>query len=379
MSGCRSRLTVQEGEKIAFLRLFLVVSLVMVHFESLYGSEINPRSGYFGQDHPLASIVVSFFLFVGFTAVPALSVISGYLFFMGADCRRPPPFLDKWRRRLRSLVVPFLIWGGLFALLGLAAARAGTGFFEDRFADGPEFWRDFLNAWMGISEYPIAAQLWFVRDLIVTMAVSPLIWLAIGRAPRITLAVLCALWLGNQNLWIFMRLDVCGFFALGAAFAMHGWPRDIPRRYALPLLAIFLGLVLVRTVAPYFLGETESWGLYWMTCLMRILGVLTAWGAAPLFMGAGAMAITARYGYLAFFMHCAHFPPILAIKTVFGKLIEPQSSLAHLGIYALTVTCTIAGVAIAAHLIQMVSPGLFSILSGGRIAPDKGGRRPVPA
>jgi succinoglycan biosynthesis protein ExoH len=351
----------------------------MLHFEGLYGSDINPRSGYFGQDYPLASIVVSFVLFVGYTAVPALSVISGYLFFLGADRRTPPKFVAKWRKRLRSLLVPFLIWGGLFAVLGLVAARMGIGFLETRFQPGPGFWLNFLDAWTGYNTYPVAAQLWFVRDLILTVAVSPLIWIAVGWAPRITLAALCALWLGDHNLWIFTRLDVFGFFALGAAFAMHGWHREVPRRFALPLLLVFLALVFVRTVAPYFLGTTEGWGLYWMTCVMRVLGVVTAWGAAPLLMVGFVPAVVERYGYLAFFMHCAHFPPILIVKIVFGKLIDPQSSLEHLAIYALTIACTLAAVAVAAHLIRMISPALFATLAGGRTGPESGRRRAVTA
>jgi succinoglycan biosynthesis protein ExoH len=351
----------------------------MLHFEGLYGSGIDPRSGYFGQDHPLASIVISFVVFVGYTAVPALSVISGYLFFLGADRRTPPRFLAKWRKRVRSLLVPFLIWGGVFAVLGLVTARLGIGFFGNRFEPGPDFWRNFLNAWIGYSTYPAAAQLWFVRDLIVTVAVSPLIWIAVSRAPRLTLAALCALWLGDHNLWIFIRLDVVGFFALGAAFSMHGWRRDIPERLALPLLLVFLALVFVRTVAPYFLGTTDGWGLYWMTCIMRVLGVVTAWGAAPLLMAGVVPAVVERYGYLAFFMHCAHFPPILFVKTAFGKLIDPQSSLEHLAIYALTVSCTIASVVVGAQLLRMISPALFATLSGGRTGPETRTRRAVAA
>lgn len=378
-SDCRPFLTTDEKEKIAFLRIFLVIALVMLHFEGLYGTSVNPRDGYFGQEFTFASIIISFVCFIAYTAVPALSVISGYLFFMGADRRTPPRFAMKWRKRLSSLVLPFVIWGGLFATLGFLAARAGTGLFEARFLPGPDLWKAFLNAWIGYSANPLAGQLWFVRDLIVTVAVSPLIWIAIGYAPRVTLVSLCLLWLGDHNLWIFLRLDVCGFFALGAAFAMHGWSREIPRRLSWPLLTIFLVFVVARTVAPYFIGTTEGWGLYWATCFIRVFGVVTAWGSASLFMSRPVHGVVERYGYLAFFLHCAHYPPIIFVKAVFGKVIDPQNSLAHLLVYGLTVACTIAAVIISAYIMQSFSQGFFSVLSGGRTSPEIGRQQTVAA
>lgn len=374
-TSSKSRLLTQdEREKIAFLRLFLVFLLVMNHFGGLYGSEYPANFGYLGQDYPFAAITVAFLNFVSFTAVPTLSVVSGYLFFIKADRSTPPDFMRKWSGRLRSLVLPFLIWSSTFVLLAYIAFRV-SGAFPEIFApeDGNRL-MSIGNAWLAIDNYPFAIQLWFVRDLIVTVAISPLIWVLMGRVPVLTLATLVVLWLADQNLWIFIKLDVVGFFSLGAGFAMHGWRRNLPKRFVLPLFAVFLVLVFMRTMAPVYLGRIEGWDIHIATCLMRIVGTVTIWNLATLLITASWIrALTANFSYLAFFMHCAHYPPILAIKTIFGKVLDPQDSLMQLGVYFSTVFITVAGITITAHLMQMVAPGLFSILSGGRTAPKEGG------
>lgn len=368
----RIHLTPDENDRIGFLRVFLVFMLVLVHFGSPYGDDLSVKAGYAGQDHAFAAIVISFLNFLGYTAVPALSVISGYLFFMGADRDTPPAFRVKMLRRVRSLVLPFLIWSGAFVLLGYVLFRFGGGY-DTTFApaDG-NLLRSLGDAWLGIEGYPLAIQLWFVRDLVLTVAISPVIWFLVGRAPILTLSALFVLWLSGYTLFIFTKLDVVGFFSLGAAFAMHGWRRDLPRRFAAPLLVVFLGLVLARTVLPYLLGiDPESHALYIATCLMRVVGLVAIWTAAPLLMIAPARRLVSGFGSLPFFIHCAHYPPIFLIKTAAGKLIAPESSAAHLFLYVGTVALTLIATVAAARLIWMLSPGLFSLLSGGRaqIAP----------
>ncbi|WP_111428288.1 acyltransferase [Rhodobacteraceae bacterium DSL-40] len=365
------RLSAEEHERIDFLRILLVLLLVLLHFGGLYGANYNPNLGYVGQDEAFAAIVVSYIHFLGFTAVPALSAISGYLFFMGARPGKAPDFLRKVKSRVRSLGLPFLIWSTVFMLLGYALFRLLPGQYSDVFApaDG-NLVRSIGNAWLGIDGFPLAIQLWFVRDLIVTVLISPLIWLLVSRVPVPLLLGLLVLWFAEHDLWIFTKLDVVGFFTLGAAFAVHGWRRDLPRRWVLPLLAVFLLLVLLRSLAPALLDiEPESRGLYIATCLMRIVGLVTVWSAAPLLMGGLLGAITPQVSYMAFFMHCAHFPPIIVVKMLFGRLLDPAGSLVHLAVYFGTVIVTIAVIALAAHLMRHATPRLFSVLSGGRTGP----------
>lgn len=361
-------LTELDRRRIGWLRLVLVLALVFLHYGGVYASNLSPYRGYQGQALPVASIAISFILYVGFTAVPAMSAISGFLFFSKATRDTPPDFATKMRRRVHSLVVPYVIWGTGFALAGLLAHLAVPSLFANFYGDRIDL-AGFVNAALGITRNPLAFQLWFVHDLIVTVALSPLVWLLIGRIPWLTIAVLVPLWIFDVDTVIFHRLDVMIFFCFGAACAMHGVRPDVPRRWILPLFGLFLAAVLVRTLAPWLLGRTEGLDFDVATAAMRVLGALAVWNVSVLLLENRFADWVERNGYMAFFVHCAHYPPILLLKLGLGSLIDPTSEVMQLGLYVLTVSLTIWGCLVAGRMLGSISPRLFRILSGGRVAP----------
>lgn len=356
-----------DRQRISYLRLVLVLALVFLHYGGLYGSDYSPYRGYQGQELPVASILISFVLYIGFTAVPAMSAMSGFLFFRGATRNLPPDFVRKWRGRAVTLVLPFLLWSAGFAALAYAVHLLEPSMFRSDFStEDRSTIRMLADAILGVTRTPVAFQLWFVRDLIVTIAVSPVIWLLMGRVPRITIAVLVVLWVADHDLWIFQRLDVPLFFAFGAACAMHGWRPDLPKRWILPVFALFLAVAMGRTVAPYFVGRAAGLDFDIATAAMRVLGALAVWNAASLALEGAFAAWVQRNSYMAFYIHAAHYPPILFIKIILASFINTQSELGQIALYFVTVGVVIALLIASAHVMQRWLPGLFKVLSGGR-------------
>ena len=361
-----------DRRRIGFLRLVLVLALVFLHYGGVYGSSFSPYRGYQGQPLPVAAILISFVLFIGFTAVPAMSAISGFLFFQGATPQRPPDFARKLRRRVHSLVIPFLIWGTLFALVGYAVHLVYPDLFAAFFAKDQSFLRTWGNAIIGINRTQVAFQLWFIRDLILTVAVSPLIWLLVGRLPWPSLAALVPLWILDYDLVIFHRLDVLLFFSFGAACAMHGFRPELPKRWVVPVFVLFLMAAMARTLAPWALGRADGLDFDVATGAMRILGALAVWNAALLVIDSRFAAWVGRNTYMAFFIHAAHYPPILFIKLSLGSMIDPMSEVAQITLYLLTVSLTISGLIALGRLLERQTPRLFKVISGGR---TEGGSR----
>lgn len=356
-----------DRRRISYLRLVLVLALVFLHYGGVYGSEYSPYRGYQGQEFPIASILISFVLYLGFTAVPAMSAISGLLFFRGATRDVAPDFMRKWRRRAVTLVLPFLLWSFGLAAVAYTAHLVEPGLFAPDFStENRHPWHMLADALLGATRTPVAFQLWFIRDLIVTIAVSPIIWLLIGRAPRVTLASLAILWVADHDLWIFQRLDVLLFFCVGAACAMHGFRPDLPRRWILPVFILFLVVVMGRTVAPYFLGYAQGWGLEIATAAMRVLGALAVWNMASLVLDGAFAAWTQRNSYLAFFIHAAHYPPILFVKILLARIVNTETESGQIVLYGLTVAITISLCIVSGRLLQRWMPGAFRVLSGGR-------------
>lgn len=100
----------------------LILALVFLHYGGVYGATLSPFVGYQGQPSPVASILVSFVLFFAFTAVPMLAALSGWLFFRGSSKTAPPPFVRLWRKRMTSVVAPFVLWSA-GAVAGAMALR----------------------------------------------------------------------------------------------------------------------------------------------------------------------------------------------------------------------------------------------------------------
>lgn len=358
-----------DRRRIAWLRLVLVLALVFLHYGGVYGSELSPYRGYQGQPLPVASILISFILYIGFTAVPAMSAISGYLFFHGATRDTPPDFMRKMRRRVQSLLLPLIIWGAGFATVGVLAHLAFPSLFANFFANGRNPAVNWLDAAFGLTRTPLAFQLWFVRDLFVTVMLSPLIWLLAGRLPWLTIAVLVPLWVLDVPTVIFYRLDVLIFFCFGATCAIHGLRPDLPRRFILPVFALFLAVVLARTVAPYYVGRTMGLDFDIATAAMRVLGAIAVWNVAALLLEGRIADWVVKNAYMAFFIHAAHYPPILFLKLGFGAAIDPMSEVAQIGLYVVTVSLTIWLCLTVGRLLQARTPETFRILSGGRTRP----------
>src|SRR5262249_13398521 len=158
---------------------------------------ILPEWGLDVSGHRLATAVDSFVLFLFFAAVPLLSVISGWLFFsFRGDPRHA--LEEQIKRRFRSLYLPLvasnIVW--LCVLLALFAVAPSHPVFRElsynlSTMDG---W-DWLNTVFAISDNPIAYQFWFVRDLFVTVLVSPLLWLMLTRAPYTGALVFACIWI----------------------------------------------------------------------------------------------------------------------------------------------------------------------------------------
>lgn len=124
--------------------------------------------------------------------------------------------LKKLQKRVRTLVVPFILWNVIFVLwyviLDITPWVSGyvnsTGIIEA--------WKS-LQIWESIYNMltePAGFHLWFLRDLIVFMAISPLLWL-ISKRSRIAAIVLSVV-LNHWMAWVF-------WFWLGLTIRVSEW------------------------------------------------------------------------------------------------------------------------------------------------------------
>lgn len=133
-----------------WLRFPLIVGVVFIHcFGEPFDYESINFSHLTGIDYyNLFRVSISHVL--THVCVPTFYLISGYLFFIGLEKWNWNNYLNKLRKRVRSLLVPFLIWNTIYILLTLFSVIRHEGwigiqsFFEDN-----GYWRLYwdCNQW----------------------------------------------------------------------------------------------------------------------------------------------------------------------------------------------------------------------------------------
>ena len=100
-----------------WLRFPLIVGVVFIHcFGSSFDYEAIDFAHLTGLDfYDLFRVSVSRVL--THVCVPTFYLISGYLFFIGLEKWNGKVYLNKLKKRIKSLLVPFLIWNTICILL----------------------------------------------------------------------------------------------------------------------------------------------------------------------------------------------------------------------------------------------------------------------
>ncbi len=373
-------MTADFRDRINACRFLLIVGLVFLHFGAYPGSEVSPFRGMQSGGYALATFVNSFFLFFFLSAVPLLSAISGYLFFREADYSRGF-FVKRWKSRAQSILLPMISWNLLALLLFTAIAwldpassLLGIVKYDVRSMD----LRDLVNALLGIRRHPIIFQFWFLRDLLLTILLTPVLALLLRRIPWLGLAGLFLVWMTDSDLGIFFRTDVLFFFYAGALLQVRGkTPPVLAPNVALWTLAAYVILVACRTAAPLVVPESSGVGtiLYGPGAkLLRVLGVVVAWNVAPLILRGRIGPALLFVAPSAFFLHAIHWPMNQFVKVAVAHILGSDSNPALVAIYLVTVAVTIALSLAVAMGLSRFTPALFKHLSGGRLLPTASAR-----
>lgn len=91
-------LTKEQSKTLTLLKGFAIILVVMIHCDVRNVMGTEHLSGLDLYMQGLTRVIV-------INAVPLFFFISGYLFFLKKDT-----YLNKWKKRFKSLVIPYIIW-----------------------------------------------------------------------------------------------------------------------------------------------------------------------------------------------------------------------------------------------------------------------------
>ncbi|MCM1070151.1 MAG: acyltransferase [[Clostridium] fimetarium] len=312
--------------------------------------------------------------------VPLFFAISGFLFFYRKDPDAPGFYPAQWRKRVSGLLVPYLLWNVLaFGWLLLKAGplerffpnMAGVDLSAGKFL--LSFWEFSYTGEPSVPQFyepassPADFPLWFIRDLMVLVLLTPLIRIVSRLTRGWIVAVLCACFACGW--WPSVPGFSCTgvtFFTLGAWLALV---RVNPvrlllesrqsRRVLALLAAVYAAAAVVELYNPgTFIGERAHGAgiLAGVPLLTACFGSFVArgWRVAP------------WLGRSAFFVYAFHGLVNSTVASAVTKIARPDGSAAWILCY-LAAIAALWGISEIAYLAaRRLSPRLTSWLCGGR-------------
>lgn len=284
-------------------------------------------------------------------------LIAGYLFFWTLKPELSG-FVEKWKKRLRSLVMPYLIWSvigfaGFMLLYGMDGTRQLVGR-RSSIAEGD--WTQMLRT---ILWSPVPYQFWYVRDLCALILMSPLIYVAARFLGWWLGVAMAACWFaGILPSWP----DQSGltFFTLGAVLATR---RVVPdwnlRPWLLPSLALWVSASVVNTVL-HPLGNPVPW----INKVVNIAWLVALWALLDLIRGRARERMV-QAATFTFFVFAAHEPLMGAMRKVVFKFVPFNGVNSMVGFFLLPVV-TLAICLVVGAMLRRRSPAVFRMLTGGR-------------
>ena len=346
-----------QSEAIDRLRFPMAVAVVVLHYCMTLSMDATG---------PMRVLYIVYQEGICRLAVPCFFIISGFLFFNNLQ----EWSWDEWRRKLKSrvrtLLFPYILWNiiALLAFWGYDNLHGNPISLFRQFQNYGGlrmFWSAHGGIPIGSSAFPVDGPLWFIRDLIYFVILTPFIYLFIRRTKVYGILAICVLFL------IVRRAVPEGmvFFMIGAYLQLS--KKNIiqlvwPHKWWLSLLAV---LLLIATCVLQ--DHSEYWGRF-IKFFFLICGIASAFCFASRDKDRKEVKLNQFLLLSSFFVFAAH--DILILRKVACPIVAqaiPTDALWG-NIIALFLTPTLAIVICLGifFLLQKILPRTTGVLTGNR-------------
>lgn len=297
---------------------------------------------------------------LGQIAVPGFFMVSSYLFYRNFKWAK---LACKWKSRIRTILVPYLLWNFLYYAGYGAATRlpAIQGLIGK--PPVPFNLESLLDALVNYTYNPV---FWYLYQLILLIVLAPVIYAVfrntVAGGAALGLMVF-ALWKG----WDFpcLNMDALFYYCTAAYISLHrtawgGFAEKRPNRRQLLLGTGVLAVLLVflvlggRPGSPLFASPL-------LTVLVRLWGVCAAW----FLLGSICLPPAGEWMKHNFFLYAIHFAWVRLFNKLGARLLPAQPA-AALVTYLLMPLLMVLMSTLLVKALNSTLPRLYRLLAGGR-------------
>lgn len=289
----------REKNKISYLHFIMSVLVVLIH-------SIN-------NDTKLERFF-SIESGIGQFAVPLFFIISGFLYFRNIKSKADA--VEKLKRRVRTLLIPFLLWNLIYYAIHLFL-KPGSGISLDEILDSA-------------FTYKYNPAFWFMYQLILLSIISPLIfWFTNQKLPNVfrkkSIIVMVIILLIFAELLISFGIDVPYlnedafiYYVTGMIFANlynSGKISLIGKKYTLIFLLLFIvSFAFNRYVYSLLLTNAKYYNPFTATVVItRVFGAMFIFYIFDIFFGYQKIFI---FMDQTFFLYAIHYMIVKALMIV---------------------------------------------------------------
>jgi fucose 4-O-acetylase-like acetyltransferase len=354
-----------QSKTISFLRFPLIVCVAFIHVNYVnLNPDLYALTGFRNVSHLISDQLA-------WVSVPTFFFISGFLFFRQGEFNKGL-YLDKLKKRARTLLVPYILWNAFYLLLLFVLQTAKPGFTMGIKKQMVDFvWSDWLLSFWNVSLIngiphvacgPLAEQFWFIQDLMVLVVLSPVIWFLIRKLKVGFVLVVLVLSLFG------LLPDIVGFSPVALSFFVYGAYFSIARRSfirfsryafwpsALLFVVVYVADALFKVQLPDVIMTLQSYAL-----------IIVVVAVTARFIEKGSWRPVKLLADSSFFVFAFHELPIAApLYFIKHKTIVPQNDAVALCLYFLIPVVAVAFSVGLYYCLKKRMPAFTSLITGGR-------------
>ena len=251
---------------IRMMRFPLIVLVVFIHMLGWNYVQISELDSLGPMSYHAVTELISHV--IGNLAVPCFFFFSGYLFFLGLDGPLSWKWLkDKWRKRLFSVVIPYVVWILLtvvaYTIKNFLSVKIGLveGGEMEEVRKGVLYW--FVT--------PINYPLWYVRDLMAMILAAPLFHWLFRYTKAVGLVLLAVAFIIPYN-YIFKTAIL--FFGAGSYFGMQqGEKGDFLSTFSAVRIPSYIASLVLMVICLWLNGRQPN---EYVLPFFVIVGVIAA-------------------------------------------------------------------------------------------------------
>lgn len=372
------------SKTISWLRFPLIVGVVFIHFNFIADEEITIRGVEYTINSPQW---LTYFITFCSSVLPRISVplfffMSGFLFFYRTEFNAES-YKKKLKSRSRSLLIPYILWNTIFLLhtLSILVKQMLPSVFPraNKIITNatPEnilyaFW-DARHHPLTINPnkaseltnhiYPIDVPMWFIRDLMIVVILTPLIYWLIRKLKGYYPAIIGLIWYGTWGLELGhsdQLICTLFFFSWGAYYSIQKDDFVQQFRKITWILWLYPFIAIADTLC-----KEQVYSMYLHNTGI-IVGIISSVILCSRLIEKCKIKVKEDLVIGSFMVYALHTLLLGYMKSFFGIIIPPNSPMNLLLMYLIVPTTTILICLGLYKILKKYLPSVASILTGGR-------------